>query len=268
MSERLLPDLGIEPLTARSLALSALLGTHPPRLPVRALVALGALFDISEGTMRTALSRMVAAGELESDGGRYALGTRMRHRQAVQDAGRNPAADAWDGSWWLVLVDAARRPVGERRSFRNRMRDSRMGELHPGLWLRPANIDGPAPEAGALVVHGTIGDRDPTELAGQLWDLPAIAETGRRLGRLVDDATRWLAPGDPAALVDTFLVSVAAVRFLLAEPRLPAALVGPDWPPDALRSGYDRLEAAHRRLLSSFLAEASRSTVPTEPYNP
>ena len=258
MSERRLPDLGIEPLTARSLALSALLGTHPPRLPVRALVALGALFGISEGTMRTALSRMVGSGELESDDGRYSLGSRMRRRQAVQDAGRRPVADDWDGSWWLVLVDAARRTMGERRSFRTRMRDSRMGELHPGLWLRPANIEGPAPEAGALVVHGTIGDRDPVELAGQLWDLPALADTGRRLTSLVEEAISWLAPGDPAALVDTFLVSVAAVRFLLAEPRLPATLVGPDWPPDALRAAYDRLEAAHGDVLSSFLAQASQ----------
>ena len=40
-------DLGIEPLTARSLMLSTLLGTHPPSLPVRALVAVGELFGFA-----------------------------------------------------------------------------------------------------------------------------------------------------------------------------------------------------------------------------
>ena len=45
-------------LPARSVLASILLGTHPPRLSSRALVAAGALFDISEGTVRTALSRI------------------------------------------------------------------------------------------------------------------------------------------------------------------------------------------------------------------
>ena len=67
--------LGVRPLSARSLVLSTLLGSHPPRLPGPALVAVGALFDLGPGTMRTAVSRMVADGELVAvGGGQFELG--------------------------------------------------------------------------------------------------------------------------------------------------------------------------------------------------
>ena len=56
----------IAALTARSVIASTLLGTEPPRLPGRVLVRVGELFGITEGTIRTALSRMVASGELTS----------------------------------------------------------------------------------------------------------------------------------------------------------------------------------------------------------
>jgi phenylacetic acid degradation operon negative regulatory protein len=250
-------DLGLEPLTARSVALSALLGTHPPRLPVRALVALGGLFGIAEGTMRTALSRMVASGDVEIDDGRYVLGERFRRRQATQDAARHPAPEPWDGTWWFAIVDRAARSVAQRRSFRASMTEARMGELRPGVWLRPANIDGPAVTDGVLVVRGSPEQRDPRDLARELWDLGALATRAGQLAGLVDDASGRLRAGDPAVLADTFLVSVATVRFLRTEPMLPRALLPRQWPAERLRSAYDRLEAAHASLMAAFLAGAS-----------
>lgn len=248
------PELGIEPLTARSLVLTALLGTHPPRLPTRALVALGALFGFADGAMRTALSRMAASGEIEADGGSYGLGERMRRRQADQDVGRSPAPADWDGTWWIAIVDAGGRTVGERRAFRSRMQHARMGELRPDVWLRPANVAGPAPAADLLVSRGTIAERDPVALAGRLWDLDALATSARSLTAAAEEATRPLAAGDPRALPDAFLASVAVIRFLRDEPRLPPDLVGPDWPADALRRAYDFLEDSQLRCLSSFVA--------------
>ncbi|HZQ85048.1 MAG TPA: hypothetical protein VFA83_09435 [Acidimicrobiales bacterium] len=250
-------DLGIEPLTARSLILSTLLGTHPPRLPVRALLAVGELFGFAEGTVRTALSRMASAGELDADNGRYALGDRLRRRQASQDAGRQAPPRRWDGSWWIANVVAEGRSVGDRRGFRARMRDARMGELRPDLWLRPANIAGPDPADDLLLTRGTVEGRDPQELAAELWDLDELRRTGEMLTRVADDALASLAQGDPSVLPSTFMVSVAVVRYLLAEPQLPADLVGGDWPADGLRPTYDELERAHGRVLSAFLAQAT-----------
>ncbi len=250
-----LPDLGVRPLSARSLALSALLGTHPPRLPARALVVLGARFGIAEGTMRTALSRMVDAGELVGEEGRYELGEQMATRQRTQDAGRRPVEEPWDGAWWFAIVDADRRPIGERRVFRRRMRDHRMGELRPDLWLRPANLAGPEPGTGIFVVRGRIEGRDPVELARRLWDLDRLRSESRVLTALNEEALGWLATDGADALVDTVVVSVATVRVLLADPLLPEALVGPAWPVGLLRSTYDRLERAHNQMMASFLTQ-------------
>jgi len=259
---RSLPDLGIRPLSARSLALSVLLGSHPPRLPARALVALAELFGIAGGTMRTALSRMATNGEVEVDDSHYRLAGRLLERQATQDAGRTNPVHHWDGSWWVAIVPAERRTPHERRAFRARMAHHRMGELRQGVWLRPANVAGPPAEAELVVTRGPLLGQDPAALARVLWDLDAIAAAGTKLLASVEDAQGWLGEDDPAVLPDTFVVSAAVVRYLLLEPQLPVELVAPDWPAPAVRAAYDRLEPAHRRLMSAFLAEASDPTAP------
>src|SRR3954467_12142199 len=98
--------LGSEPpLPTRSVVASTLLGTRPPRLPVGHLVRAGALFGIAEGTVRTALSRMAASGEVVADDGCYRLSGRLVERQQRQEASRSAArADAWSGRWWLDVV--------------------------------------------------------------------------------------------------------------------------------------------------------------------
>lgn len=251
------PELDVEPLTARSLALTALLGTHPPRLPVRALVALGAVFGFAEGAIRTALSRMVAGGEVEADGGAYTLGERLRERQAAQDVGRRPPAAGWDGTWWVAIVDAEGRTVAERRAFRARMERDRMGELRPDIWLRPANIAGPAATGDLLITRGPIEDRDPAALAARLWDLDRLAGAARTLVTAAREATATMTTDDPAALREAFMTSVAVVRFLQREPLLPPELVGADWPVEVLRHAYDDLEAAHMGMLARFVARVA-----------
>jgi phenylacetic acid degradation operon negative regulatory protein len=212
---------------------------------------------MTEGTVRTALSRMSVAGEVEADSGHYALGARLLRRQASQDVALQAADEPWDGTWWLAIVDAVGRSVTERRAFRAVMREHRMGELRPDTWLRPANIPRPGDVDGALVVRGAIQDRPTDEIIRRLWDLDEIADTGRSLLALAEEACRWLEPGDPEVLADTFVVSVATVRFLRTEPQLPLSIVGTGWPPDALRACYGRLSGAHLALMRSFLAEAA-----------
>jgi phenylacetic acid degradation operon negative regulatory protein len=257
VTRRTLPDLGMKPLTARSLALSALLGSHPPRLPARALVALGSQFGIAEGAMRTALSRMAVSGELDADDGQYLLGTRLLRRQAAQDRGLRMPDEPWDGSWWLAIVTTPSRTIAERRTFRALMVEHRMGELRPDTWLRPANISRPPGAEGALVAQAAIEDGSAAQLIRRLWDLDEIAASARSLARLAVEARGWLGSGDPAVLRDSFLVSVAAVRFLRREPQLPRSVVGTRWPPNDLRAAYEHLARAHRDLMASFLANAA-----------
>ena len=133
------------PLTTRSIVLSLLLGSHPPVMPVSALVEFCGLFDVAPGTVRTALSRMVDRGELTTDDASYSLSGRLLTRQREQDTGRRRAPAEWDGEWHVVIVTAERRTTTERRDFRARAIGSRLGELRPDIWMRPANIEIPGP---------------------------------------------------------------------------------------------------------------------------
>jgi len=248
-------DLGLKPLSARSVILSALLGSHPPRLPARALVALGSQFGIAEGTVRTALSRMVDSGEVEASGSTYRLGARLRRRQESQEIALHVLDESWDGSWWISIVDVVGRPMAARRAYRATMLEHRLGELRPDTWLRPTNLPAPPSDEGAFVARGEVTDRAAEQLAAQLWDLDAVASHAKRLLELAEHACTSLAPGNPSALADSFLVSVATVRFLRSEPQLPRRIVGDAWPADQLRSTYGRLERAYATVLAAFVAE-------------
>ena len=81
-----IPTLGgrpLAPLTARSVVASVLLGTEPPVMSAGALVQSATLFGLAEGAVRTAMSRMVAKGELSKrSDGRYELAGHLVARQA------------------------------------------------------------------------------------------------------------------------------------------------------------------------------------------
>jgi phenylacetic acid degradation operon negative regulatory protein len=244
-------------LDARSLALSVLLGSHPPLLPARALVALAELFGIAGGTMRTALSRMVAAGELEADDGRYRLAGRLLERQRAQDIGRRQPSHAWDGTWHTIIAAADQRQLAERRRFRALMANHRFGELRPDIWMHPANLGPPAPAPDWIVTTGPVGGIDPIDLRDRLWDIDLLARRGSALLATVTglrDATDW---SDPASIPEVFLAAAAVVRYLRDEPLLPPALTPHDWPATQLRPAYDALEQAFQGLLRSFLAAPS-----------
>jgi phenylacetic acid degradation operon negative regulatory protein len=240
----------IRPFNARSLVLSVLLGLDPPVLPARSLVELAELFGIAPGTMRTALSRMVASGELRGDGDGYRLVGRLLERKAAQDIGRRPAPREWDGTWVVAVVTAPRRSIAARRAFRTHMANLRMGELRPDTWLRPANLDAPAGDGALAVVRGPLDGDDPVALAARLWPLPDLADTAVELGRRLDAMLPALADRRPEALPPTITLAAEVVRFLRAEPLLPPALTPQPWPPDELRSRYREFDVAVGRTLA------------------
>jgi phenylacetic acid degradation operon negative regulatory protein len=111
----------IRPLSARSVVLSLLLGAHPPELAVRDLVTVGEHFGIAEPTLRVALTRMVAAGDLDRTDATYRLSARMLERQRRQDVALEPDRVEWAGDWELVVVTSAGRSAGDRAELRASM---------------------------------------------------------------------------------------------------------------------------------------------------
>jgi phenylacetic acid degradation operon negative regulatory protein len=242
------------PLTARSVVASTLLGVHPPELPARVLVRSGQLFGIAEGTTRVALSRMVAAGELEGDGRRYRLSGRLLDRQARQDESRQGTTEEWSGRWRMAVVTSDRRPAPARAGLRSAMAALRLAERREGVWLRPDNLDRHRlPDAMAVAGRqcawfDAVPDGDPAALAAVLWDLDGWAATARRLLEEIAGCLGPLEEGATSALAPGFVLSASVLRHFQGDPLLPPALVPDGWPGDELRRRYDRYDAAFRAV--------------------
>src|SRR5882724_2047833 len=126
----------LQPLSARSLMLSLLLGMHPPRLPAAELVRWCALFDVDQRAARTALSRMAAADEVRASEAVYELGTRVLERQRRQDVALagGSAGERWDGTWWVRVVTADARSARARAAMRTQMAMAHFAEQREGVW--------------------------------------------------------------------------------------------------------------------------------------
>jgi phenylacetic acid degradation operon negative regulatory protein len=246
---------------------STLLGTHPPRLSSQLLVRSGELFGIAEGTTRTAISRMVAAGELEPEGSAYRLAGSLLARQERQDASRRPVGRRWNGLWEMAVVAGERRTAASRTELRVAMQRLKLAELREGVWMRPDNLAADRFSEDRAIVetqcrtlrgepHGEAG-----ALAAELWDLSAWSKEARELWRGMDRYLPRLEQGDTAVLRDGFVLSAAVLRHLVADPMLPPELLPANWPGPDLRERYERYDIAFKDVWRTwFRAQTGRSS--------
>jgi phenylacetic acid degradation operon negative regulatory protein len=231
----------LKPLPARSVVLSLLLGSHPDRMSPAELTRAGEHFGIPASTLRVALTRAVAAGDLRREGPDYVLGDRLVARQRRQDEGVEDAETPWAGDWEMAVVVVTGRPGLERAALRDQLSAHRLAELREGVWTRPANLRrAPAYASGpVLSCFRARPDGEPAELAGRLWDLDAWTEEGDRLLELLANTP------DPA---QRLAVAAHVVRHLTADPLLPSELLPAGWPGPELRSAYAEYQRELRDL--------------------
>jgi phenylacetic acid degradation operon negative regulatory protein len=236
--------------TARSVLASALLGMDPPELPVAQLVRLTGLFGINPNRARVALSRMVAAGEVTTDGsGTYRLAGRLRERQARQSASRTGATVSFSGQWCVAVVVAKGSTAEIRTGRRRALAYARLAELREGVWMRPDNVTVRLAEDFAADVELMAARPEaPDRLAATLWDLAAWADRARRLL----EAMATLSPDTASALAPGFELSASVLRHLQADPLLPDELLPARWPGAPLRAEYDRWDARYRTTLRAW----------------
>ncbi|GAA3683748.1 PaaX family transcriptional regulator C-terminal domain-containing protein [Nocardioides ginsengisoli] len=223
--------LDLKPVSTRSALLTLLLGAEVPRLSTRELVAAASVVGFAEPTVRVALSRMTAAGDVVRDEeGAYRLSDRLVARQRRQEQAAHPSLRDWDGDWELVAVTTAGRTASDRADLRAALTDLRLAEVREGLWTRPANLDLDWPAAVDDVCERFVGApvSEPADLARRLWNLDDWAATARALL----DST---ATDDP---VLRFTACATSGRHLLTDPVLPADLLPANWPGDALRASH------------------------------
>ncbi len=217
-------------MTARSVVLSVLLGTHPAWASAAELLRLTAGFGIKDATLRVALTRMVGAGDLIRSEDGYRLSGRLLARQRRQDEALRPPVRPWRGDWTTVVITSVGNDARARAELRTALARSRFAELREGVWMRPDNLDADLDtEIRSRSRVLTARDDDPSGLARQLWDLPGWADSGEGLLDAMANADDI-----PAR----FTVAAAIVRHLLTDPVLPRDLLPPDWPGDRLRAAY------------------------------
>jgi phenylacetic acid degradation operon negative regulatory protein len=244
-------------LTARSVIATTLLGTGTgARLPVAQLVRAGSLFGISGGAIRTALSRMVADGELGTDDDGYHLAGELLEREQRVSESPMGRRERWTGAWEIAVVRDEPRPAAARRELRAAAEALRFGELREGTWVRPANLD-PARQAhhqatlGAQCIRfaGALTDDIPVRT---LFDLDRWADRARKL--LGELQARFAESAATAPeLTAGFEIAIAVVRHLQTDPLLPDELLPPLWPGQSLRDEYERYDRRFKRALAHSL---------------
>lgn len=227
----------VRPLTARSAILSVLLGAHPPESAGSSLVRWGDRLGISEQAVRVALTRMVAAGDLERSDAVYRLSPRLLERQARQDQAIERRPHAWDGSWTIAAVTTVGADAATRADLRQRMTSSRFAELREGVWMRPANLDWvpDADVAASIELMTGAPSRPSIELAAELFDVDGWSQDADALTSALDRSE------EPA---ERIAIAAAIVRLIVADPLLPPELLPADWPGPALRDTYDRFRTS------------------------
>lgn len=219
---------------------------------VGSLIAFLQPFGLSEGAVRTTLSRMARRGWLLRERiGRnsfYELSPRGR-RLLEEGADRifHPSWDEpWDGSWLLLAYSIPE----DLRHLRDRLRSQLtwlgFGSLGNGLWLNPHDVER---EVRSLTEELEIGEHlevfrarrvqgeAPAALVAKCWDLEAINERyARFVERWAPKLQRFRDGGCDIDRERCFALRFHLIHefrtFPLEDPYLPRVLLPPGWKGD------------------------------------
>ena len=217
------------------------------------LIAVCAAQGLTEGLVRTAVSRLVAAGRLVGE--RHGRRSLYRLTDAAKDefaaVARRLYAPVDEAKRWAIArlsapLDDTHLAAGWRQSERFALAPDR-----PGL---------PYPAAPVFAAE-TLGSLEPLRaMVREMWDLDACAAAYggvlQRFGPVLAQSERGWRP-EPGLALALRLRLVHEYRLAnLADPLLPAAALPEDWPAQAARrlfaTLYARLAAAADEGLSDL----------------
>lgn len=225
-------------------------------LPLEGDVSLAAVYDaanatgIDDQTLRLAIRRMQAAGDLRQEG-RGRAGTlvmtaagreRIMHdRLALELAAAQDAGEVrWDGAWRLFMVSVPERDRATRDALRRALVASGAASLSTGVFVSPHDLSTFVPaEAGEFMVTARVidlnvrGVRDPIEIAETLWPAAPV-DTG------YDAVDQALAADSPNASADLrrLLLAAALEDAIRDDPLIPPELRPLPWRPARLRQRW------------------------------
>lgn len=253
--------------SARSFVLDLLSTLRRGAMPVRALVESAALFEIADGSVRVALTRLLAEGLVERDErGSYRLGAQAEPVRSHVATWRDLASQmrAWSGAW-IGVFGATAGARAEQRQSRRALDLLGFRALARNLEVRPDNLAGGIDRVrdelaalglapGAVVCELRELDAVTDARARSLWDRDALVAQYRKHCRAIEASTRRLeSRSDERAMVESFRVGGAALRTLAKDPLLPEPIVAAA-ERDALVAAMRDYDALGRSSWSAFLA--------------
>ena len=242
------------------------------RISVGSLTDLLAAFGVNERLVRTSLTRLVNDGLLaaEAEGRRSFYGVAEEARELFRQADRRiygGYAEAWDGSWTIVVIDGMEATASRRAQLRQELAWAGLGFVAPNVMASPVV---PAETAARVVAHvggftnvlvsrSSVLESEVTlgadELARRVAALDAIATRYstfvERFERLDDRARRAL--DDGLAFKLRMLLVAEFRRIALADPQLPAELLPVNWVGTRARNVAASLYAAVAERSERFL---------------
>ncbi len=254
------------------------------------LISLLAPLDLSEGAVRTVLSRMTAKGWLEAERrGRnsfYRLAGRGRKLLEEGEARiyHPPRDKPWDGVWTLITYSIPEDLRQLRDRLRIRLSWLGCGSLGNGLWITPHDVRREIEEiAEGLEIRENLevfraehaGFSPVAELVDQCWDLASINRRYEKfIASYLPDFQRCRPAMDKGRLADeeAFVRRFALVHeyreFPLIDPYLPRPLQLPEWGGEcaaALFNAYhDLLMPLADEYVDRTLAAAPGAEVPVK----
>lgn len=263
-------------ITPKRLTLDLLATAREGSMPVRALIAAAAMFDIEEGSLRVALARLRRQGLVEPHGrGRYRLG------KVAQPVGRHiggwrrqaERTRAWTGNWVLAAPSTSTDRTRSRRSSRA-LAFLGFASFGPNLYVRPDNLVGSVTSAkdtlfelglaeGSMVCLATDLDASSDTTMRGLWDGPELNRNYARWSKRLEASAASLEHATlETSLTETYTLGGEALREILYDPMLPKPLVDTD-ARDGLIANLITYDRFGRRLWSKFMRPfgvAPRST--------
>ena len=249
-------------LAPKSLILDLLSTLAGGTMPVGALVQAAELFEIAENSLRVALARLLATGQVERDErGRYRLGERAAPIDRHVNAWRrlNERLVVWRGGWIGASAgggDPARRARALRLlGFR---------ELAPGLAVRPLNLRGSVTAVrddlrelglGSEALIFELSELDPAAQAraSRLWDVDELRRGYRACrAELEESRKRLVSAGEREGMVESYRIGGRVIRQLSFDPLLPEQIL-PAAEREALLDAMQRYDLLGRRLWAGFL---------------
>lgn len=249
-------------------ALTEILAADPPRatgfivtvygdvvLPRGGALWMGSLIEacaaqgISESLVRTAVSRLVAAGQLEGE----RIGRRSFYRLTAAAAAEYARAGQ--------LFYAPPSPPGGWRVALGNLPDSLPEpwvRLGPETALAPARAGLTLPEAVILKAESVAGTDGLPDFAVRHWPVAEAALAYRQVIALCDEMP---VPQDGAAALALRLRLIHRFRHAaLRDPRLPSAALPSDWPGQGARRRFARLYLDLAGPADAHIAEQFRDS--------